>query len=202
MIKKQPITIYAEMTPNPLTMKFVANIDLAGNEHLEFNAPDETKNSPLARVLFTFPFVKRVFISNNFLSISIHENLDWDDFVLEMREYLTNYLQAGQPVLDEKTASRQNPVVSDVTPEKLPKISDDSNIHIETKIRFILKEYVQPAVASDGGGVEFIDYSNGTLHLRLTGACNGCPSSFQTLQFGIKNIFSKVLPEVKDIKAV
>ena len=106
---KAPVTIYAEMTPNPKAMKFVGNLAIVSNgESYEFSAVEETENAPLARVLFTFPFVKAIMLSQNFITLTIVDNLEWDDVVMEVRDYLTNYLQAGQPILDEKAMLSQS----------------------------------------------------------------------------------------------
>jgi len=200
---KVPVTIYAEMTPNPRAMKFVANIPLILNgEAYEYTSTDNLESSPLARVLFTFPFIEGVMISQNFVTLTIVPNLDWNDVALEVRDYVTNYLQAGQPIIEEAAVS-----VSQVSHEKkepsiseLPKPGEVRDI--DKKIQHILKEYVSPAIESDGGAVSFESFKDGELIVKLSGACNGCPSSTQTLQFGIQNIFKKLLPQVKKVSSI
>ncbi len=202
---KVPVTIYAEMTPNPKAMKFVGNLAVVSNgEAYEFNSASETDNAPLARVLFTFPFVKSVMLSQNFVTLTIVDHLEWDDVVMEVRDYLTNYLQAGQPTVDEeametstvKTESKKE----DSNFSALPKPGQVRDI--DKKIEHILKEYVSPAVENDGGAIAFESFEDGELKVRLSGACNGCPSSTQTLQYGVQNIFEKLLPQVTKVTAV
>ena len=109
---KVPVTIYAEMTPNPMAMKFVANIAIVeGSGAFEFTSEADTQGAPLAKVLFTFPFVTGVMFSQNFVTISIVPTLEWSEVVMEVREYLTNYLQAGQPIVD-LSIYKKNPIAS------------------------------------------------------------------------------------------
>lgn len=200
---KVPITIYAEMTPNPRAMKFVANIAVVTDgKAYEYTSVEDTDSSPLAKVLFTFPFVEGVMISQNFITISIIQNLDWNEVVLEVREYVTNYLQAGQPVvIAEKFKAKKSPEVTEETEfTPLPKPGEIRDI--DKKIKHILKEYVSPAIENDGGAVAFASFEDGELKVKLSGACNGCPSSTQTLQYGIQNIFGKLLPQVKKVSSI
>ena len=200
---KVPITIYAEMTPNPRAMKFVANIAVVTDgKAYEYTSVEDTDSSPLAKVLFTFPFVEGVMISQNCITISIIQNLDWNEVVLEVREYVTNYLQAGQPVvIAEKFKAKKSPEVAEETEfTPLPKPGEIRDI--DKKIKHILKEYVSPAIENDGGAVAFASFEDGELKVKLSGACNGCPSSTQTLQYGIQNIFGKLLPQVKKVSSI
>ncbi|MFT4752893.1 MAG: Fe-S cluster biogenesis protein NfuA [Salibacteraceae bacterium] len=199
---KEPITIYAEMTPNPKAMKFVGNLAIVSNgESYEFTSAEKTENAPLARVLFTFPFVKSVMLSQNFITLTIVDNLVWDDVVMEVRDYLTNYLQAGQPIMDED-AMVSEIAVEIVEKEFAPLPKPGEVRDIDKKISHILKEYVSPAVENDGGAIAFESFEDGELKVRLSGACNGCPSSTQTLQYGVQNIFEKLLPQVTKVTAV
>jgi len=199
---KEPITIYAEMTPNPKAMKFVGNLAIVSNgESYEFINDSDTKDAPLARVLFTFPFVKAVMLSQNFVTLTIIDSLEWDDVVMEVRDYLTNYLQAGQPIINEEAMEvvekKSKPEEEFVALPKPGQVRD-----IDKKIEHILREYVSPAVENDGGAIAFESFDDGELKVRLSGACNGCPSSTQTLQYGVQNIFAKLLPQVTKVTSV
>lgn len=200
---KVPVTIYSEMTPNPKAMKFVANIALVTvDEAYEFNSVDECEASPLARVLFTFPFVKSVMIAQNFVTISIIPQLEWDDVVMEVRNYLTDYIQAGQPILVEVEKQSQ-PKEEKIVEKKLNTLPKPGEVRdIDKKIEHILKEYVSPAIENDGGAISFESYEDGELKVKLSGACNGCPSSTQTLQHGVQSIFGKLLPQVKKVTSI
>ncbi|UTW65067.1 NifU family protein [bacterium SCSIO 12643] len=199
---KTPISIYAEMTPNPKAMKFVANMPLLEDGVFEYESANDATNSPLAKVLFTFPFVQSVMISFNFVTITIVPSLEWDDVVMEVREYLTNYLQAGQPIMDENVVVEVEEKVVEKEAEFTPLPKPGEVRDIDKKIKHILREYVSPAVENDGGAISFESFEDGELKVKLSGACNGCPSSNQTLQYGIQNIFEKLLPQVKKVSSV
>jgi len=187
-------TVYAESTPNPKVMKFVANRAIIQGDSVEFMNIDEAMSSPLAIKLFHFPFVKEIFIAKNFVSLTKYEMMEWEDIVLELREFIREYLADGGVVVnetEEKTSENEAPqtekqVIEAVMPEELGEI--------ETRIVDILEEYVAPAVESDGGNIKFISFEDGKVSVLLQGACSGCPSSTLTLKQGIETILKKMLP--------
>jgi Fe-S cluster biogenesis protein NfuA len=193
-----PYMIYAEVTPNPATLKFVANHLLAQDGKVyEFNGEGETKHAPLAARLFSFPFVSKVFIAQNFITITKTTGVEWDDVMLELREYLTNYLNAGQDIFTEgaEATAGTNAVENGMTDHA------SAQTPIEEKIVEILDEYIRPAVEGDGGAIHFKSFEDGTLNVVLKGSCSGCPSSSITLKAGIKAMFERMLPEVKEVVA-
>lgn len=196
--KKLPYMIYAEVTPNPATMKFVANHLLAEDGAVfEFSNESEAANAPLAARLFSFPFIKKVFITQNFITLSKIDGIEWDDVMLELREYLSNYLNAGQEIFSPemqsvKTATSESTGFTDHAKAETP---------IEEQIVEILDEYIRPAVEGDGGAIHFKSFEDGQLNVVLKGACSGCPSSSITLKAGIKALFERMLPEVKEVVA-
>lgn len=185
---KSPITIYAESTPNPAVLKFVCNKALTAKV-LEFNSIDEAKPSPLAIALFQFPFIKSVFIDRNYVSLTKYDIAEWDDITLELRTFLKTYLEEDKPVLDE-SISMQKVKVESEKETNFEKLDD-----ISKQIVNILEEYVRPAVASDGGNIEFksFDESSKKVEVILQGACSGCPSSTFTLKNGIENMLKQML---------
>jgi len=198
--KTLPFMIYAEVTPNPATMKFVANHLIAehGNAY-EFKSEEEAGASPLAQRLFSFPFVTGIFMAQNFITVSKMEGVEWEDVMLELREYLSNYLNAGQPILTDSAKSLSNSIESDEESGQTDhKIADGP---IEERIVEILDDYVRPAVEGDGGAIHFKSFDSGKLTVVLKGACNGCPSSTVTLKSGIQSLFDRMLPEVKEVIA-
>ena len=180
--KKQPITIYAESTPNPAVMKYVANKRLVDKIY-EFRSIDEAKISPLATALFHFPYVKEVFLDNNYVSIMKYEVASWDEILMEVREFIRDHIASGKEILSEQ--------VKEISKE-LPKLDLFSQ-----KIVRILDEYVRPAVASDGGNIQFLNYDSDTKTVKvvLQGACSGCPSSKMTLKNGIENMLQQMLQQ-------
>ncbi|MBM3434407.1 MAG: NifU family protein [Bacteroidetes bacterium] len=192
-IQRVPVSVYAEMTPNPGVMKFVANKRLIDVDHVEFANIEEAQISPLAAALFNFPFVKNVFISTNFLAVEKYNVVEWDSVTQELRQVVLAHIQEGKPVL---TAVPQ-PKKSDAAEAAadVPAYPEDG---IEARIVEILEEYVKPAVAQDGGNIVFAGYENKIVKVQLQGACAGCPSSTLTLQQGIKNILQRMLPTLVD----
>ncbi len=188
--KKVAITIYAESTPNPAVLKFVANKKLVTAGH-EFKNIDEAKEAPLAQELFHFPFVKEVYMADNYISISKYDMADWNDITLEIREFLRNYLEQGKEILSAHATTSKNEVEkqADVDFEKLDDVSKD--------IVNIIEEYIKPAVASDGGNILFDSYDPESKGVKviLQGACSGCPSSTYTLKNGIENMLKEMLKD-------
>jgi len=196
--KKVPTTIYAESTPNPAVLKFVANKKLVTSGH-EFKSIDDTKEAPLAEKLFHFPFVKEVYIDENYISINKYDMANWDDITLEIREFLREYLEQGKEVLSENatTSKAQTEKQADTDFEKLDDTSKD--------IVNIIEEYIKPAVASDGGNIMFDSYNpeSKIVKVILQGACSGCPSSTFTLKNGIENMLKEMLKDkVASVEAI
>ena len=188
--QKLPYTVYAEMTPNPAVLKFVANKPLVGGDQiLEFKNIEEAKPSPLASRLFHFPFVKEVFITENYVSVTKFDIVDWEEVTLEIREFIRDYLQSGEPVLSAPV----NTATSSATAAELAQPIEPLE-GIDKKIVEILDEYVKPAVAQDGGNIKFKKYDAGQVHVILQGACSGCPSSTITLKNGIETMLKQMLP--------
>jgi Fe-S cluster biogenesis protein NfuA len=188
-IKKVPVTVYAESTPNPTVMKFVSNKKLV-LQSLEFKNIDEAKNAPLAKALFHFPFVKEVFIDENYLSIMKYDISEWEEITQELREYIREYLEQGKDVLLEN-----NEQPSDTKPEGKEPIKKVELDDTSKEIVAILDEYIKPAVASDGGNILFESYDpqDKLVKVILQGACSGCPSSTMTLKNGIETMLRDML---------
>ena len=195
-------TVYAESTPNPKVMKFVANRAIIQGDSVEFMNIDEAKNSPLAMKLFHFPFVREVFIAKNFVSLTKYDAMEWDDVVKEVREFIREYLANGGVVVHEIQEAQENENSKEPT-EAVTPINQQELGEVETRIVDILDEFVKPAVESDGGNIRFMSYEEGVVSVLLQGACSGCPSSTVTLKQGIENLLKKMLPTlVKEVVAI
>lgn len=188
--KKVPVTVYAESTPNPSAMKFVANKKLVTSTH-DFTSIDEAKYSPLATQLFHLPFVKGVFMDENYISITKYDVADWNDITLELREFIRNYIEKGEDIVILNA-----PQVVQKSTEKLDETYEGLD-DVSKEIINILEEYVKPAVASDGGNIQFQSYNpvSKTVKVILQGACSGCPSSTYTLKNGIENMLKEMLKD-------
>ncbi|MGG7034672.1 MAG: NifU family protein [Flavobacterium sp.] len=186
--KKTPATVYGETTPNPSVLKFVVSKMLTKTA-AEFKNIDETASSPLARELFKFPFVKEVFIDENYVSVTKYELNSWDEITLEVRTFIKEFIENGGTVLDESL------IVANPKIEKQQISNFDSLDATSQQIINILEEYVKPAVAADGGNILFDSYDEKEKLVKviLQGACNGCPSSTFTLKSGIENMLKSML---------
>ena len=195
-------TLYAESTPNPKVMKFVANRAIIQGDSVEFMNIDEAKNSPLAMKLFHFPFVREVFIAKNFVSLTKYDAMEWEDVVMEVREFIREYLAEGGVVVHEIGEVQEKETSKESTETVVP-INQQELGEVETRIVDILDEFVKPAVESDGGNIRFMSYEEGVVSVLLQGACSGCPSSTVTLKQGIENLLKKMLPTlVKEVVAI
>ena len=186
--KKQPVTVYGETTPNPSTLKFVVN-KLITKTAFEFKNIDQTGPSPLAKELFSFPFVKEIFIDENYISITKYEVATWEEITLEIRTFIKQFIENGGQIIDELQA---------VESPKAEKQQIKNFDHLDTtsqQIINILEEYVKPAVAADGGNILFESYDEEQKLVKviLQGSCNGCPSSTFTLKNGIENMLKSML---------
>ena len=192
--KKMPITVYAETTPNPAVLKFVCN-KLLTKTPVEFKNIDETAASPLAKELFKFPFVKEVFIDENYVSITKFAVTEWDEITLELRTFIKGFIENGGTVIDESA------IVKTKNHQKQQESYFENLDVTSQQIINIIEEYVKPAVQSDGGNIVFDSFDSEEKRVKviLQGACSGCPSSTFTLKNGIENMLKDMLKD-QDIK--
>jgi len=199
---KTPVIVYAESTPNPASMKFVANqVLLPEGATAQYLQAADTKGSLLARQLFQFPFVKGIFINGNYLTITKSEAVTWDDITLELREFLKSFLASGQPVVTEIPKAEVH--TDNSFQEKINVFTEHSapQTEAEHKIVEILEQYIRPAVEQDGGLITFRSFVEGIVTVQLKGACSGCPSSTLTLKAGIEALLKRLVPGVTEVVA-
>jgi Fe-S cluster biogenesis protein NfuA len=196
--KALPVSVYAEMTPNPATRRFVTSIMLVPDGRmLEFRTPQEAEGvSPLAVKVFNLPFVTGVFITSNFITVTKNDIVTWDLVDLELREYIQEYMNTDGRVVSndapaQALADANERAVSHAEP------ADD----IERQIITVLDEYVSPAVAGDGGHIAFRSFKDGVVAVDLRGSCSGCPSSMVTLKGGVENLLKQMVPGVREVVA-
>jgi len=181
--KNNPISIYSESTPNPGVLKFVSN-KLIVDDSFEFNNIDEAQQMEFAKKLFELPYVKSLYISKNFVSITKYDIKEWDEITNELRNFIKNYLENN-----EINFSKEKKEKKEISLDETSK-----------QIVSILNEYIKPAVASDGGNILFESYDSDRKIVKviLQGACSGCPSSTITLKNGIENMLKEMLSDKVD----
>ncbi len=197
-IKAMPVQIYAESTPNPSVMKFVTN-KLLTTQNIEILSVEQAKGVPLASALFNFSYIKEIFISENYISITRTEDTDWFLITNEVRSFLKDYLEKGKSVVDEN----YTPVICETKP--IEAVSLENLDDISKEIVAILDEYIKPAVTSDGGNIMFQSYdaTSKIVNVVLQGACSGCPSSTITLKNGIEATLKQLLPnKIEEVVAL
>jgi Fe-S cluster biogenesis protein NfuA len=188
------ISIYTEMTPNPETMKFVANKLLYPGKSIDLVDESSAAASPLAQELFTFPFIKSVFIASNFITLTkTMETAEWQDVIPTIKQFLKEYLEEGKVVVNEEAIAAMKAESSNTVS------ADDDDI--VKRIKELLENYVKPAVEMDGGAIQFKSYDAGKVNLMLQGSCSGCPSSMITLKSGIEGMMKRMIPEVTEVVA-
>ena len=192
---KNPVTIYAESTPNPNVIKFVANKKLVNIAH-EFKTSESANYCFIAKALFNHDFIKEIYIDFNFISVTINEKFSWDEFTMQIREFILSYIKDGNQIIDSSYD------VQNSTSEGI----DQSNMdEISKKISALIDEQIKPAVASDGGNILFQSYDNESMEVKviLQGACSGCPSSTYTLKNGIETMLKDFLPgKISNVVAI
>ncbi len=193
---KSPVLLYTEQTPNPESLKFVTNRMLYRGT-ADFRDETLAKEwSPLATELFGFPYVKGVYISNNFVTISKEMNYGWEDIMLKLKDFIKKYVEEEKTILLEGFA------------EAMFKLEEERGVSYEysqedgeivKRVKDLIDTYVKPAVEMDGGNIEFKSYDKGTVFVIMQGSCSGCPSSTVTLKAGIEGMLKRMIPEVKEV---
>ncbi len=185
--------IQTEITPNPLTLKFLPGRDVLGKGTLEFKNKDEASSSPLAEKLFGIENVTNVFLGSDFISVTKNDTIDWDLLKPEVLSTIMDFFSSGKELVNNEIKTDDN--TEDETYDK----KDEK---IVNEVKKLLDEKIRPAVAQDGGDIKFVKFSEGIVFLQLRGACAGCPSSTMTLKSGIENMFKYYIPEIVSVEAV
>jgi len=176
------VNIYTEQTPNPATMKFLTT-KLLVNNSIDFPNQESAQDSPFAKELFKFSFVKGVFFASNFVTITKEQDIEWEDITEILKEFIKGAIESEQKITTEVISETQEFVGTDT----------------EKKIQQVLEDYVRPAVEQDGGAIHYKSFDNGIVTVILKGACSGCPSSTITLKSGIENLLKRMVPGVTEV---
>ena len=190
--------IYTEQTPNPESLKFVTNRMLYQGTADFRERPLAEEWSPLATELFEMPFVRGVYISNNFVTVTKELNFNWEDIMLKLKDFIKNYVQDGETILKDGFTEAMEAIEKE---RGVGMEYSDEEAVIVKKIKELIETYVKPAVEMDGGNIEFERYDDGVVVVTLQGSCSGCPSSTVTLKAGIEGMLKRMVPEVKEVVA-
>lgn len=191
-----PVQVYAESTPNPSTMKYVVNRPLLIDNSVEYSDVSQTKSSPLAAALFQFPFIKVVYIKNNFVTVTKVPVIEWIEIMHELRQFILDFFLEGKVAVTELPPPAEKKESKSIVHE-----TPLNPTEAETKIIEILDEYIKPAVEQDGGEISFKSFEEGVVSVVLRGSCSGCPSSTLTLKAGIEQLLKRMVPGVESVVA-
>jgi NFU1 iron-sulfur cluster scaffold homolog, mitochondrial len=190
-----PVMLYTEQTPNPESLKFVTNRMLYRGT-ADFREEGLAREwSPLAASLFDQPFVKGVYITNNFVTITKEFNYEWADIMLKLKDLIKKYVEDGGEILKQGYAEAMQALDSERSAQQFS--GEDGEL--AQRIKDLIDTYVKPAVEMDGGNIEFQRYENGTVYVMMQGSCSGCPSSTVTLKSGIEGMLKRMVPEVQEV---
>lgn len=189
------IMIYTEQTPNPESLKFVTNKMLYRGT-ADFDTRElAIEWSPLAAALYELPFVKSVYISSNFVTITKEMNYEWVEIMAKLREFIQKHLEENTVIIQEGFAEAMDLLAA----ERRRSYAGGGDDAMSLRIRELIDTYVKPAVEMDGGNIEFQRYEEGVVYVQMQGSCSGCPSSTVTLKAGIEGMLKRMVPEVKEV---
>ncbi|MEM7103063.1 MAG: NifU family protein [Bacteroidota bacterium] len=194
-ILKGPVMLYTEQTPNPESLKFVTNRRLYPQGTADFREEELAKEwSPLAAALFEQPYVKGIYIANNFVTITKQLNYQWEDIMLKAKDFIKAYIEEGNEIVKEGFEAAKAEMSGNVADKY-----EGDEAELVAKIKELIDTYVKPAVEMDGGNIEFMSYDDGIVKVLLQGSCSGCPSSTVTLKAGIEGMLKRMVPQVKEV---
>lgn len=195
---KSPVMLYTEQTPNPESLKFVTNRMLY-NGTADFKETAMAEEwSQLAKELFEKPYVKGVYISNNFVTVSKEFSFAWEDIMLDLKAQIKNYVESDQIIIKTGFAEAMSKLEAE---RGVGYQYSEDETEIVKKIKELIDTYVKPAVEMDGGNIEFRKWDAGTVYVTMQGSCSGCPSSTVTLKAGIEGMLKRMVPEVEEVVA-
>lgn len=190
-----PVMLYTEQTPNPETLKYVANC-LIYRGIADFREKELAEQwSPMANSLMELPYVKSVYLNNNFVTITKEMNYEWNDIMLRIKSFIKEYVEGGGVVVKEGFSEYMEKMAAENNAAQF----SGENGEIARRVKDLIDMYVKPAVESDGGNIEFKSFENGVVNVIMQGSCSGCPSSTVTLKAGIEGMLKRMIPEVREV---
>lgn len=189
---KTTILIYTEQTPNQEVLKFVTNRKFCDGA-ADFSDQEMAQEwSPFATALYELPYVKSVFINNNYVSIEKEFNYNWREIMLIIKDFIKSYLTADKPIIKDGYMEM-------IAAERARRRAEGNDEEIVERIHEVLDQHIRPGIEMDGGNIEFISYEDGVLVVSLVGACRTCSVAPVTLTAGVERIIKSMIPEVEEV---
>ena len=173
-------------TPNPNAIMLKVQETLVPSGTHEFNATDDTASSPLAAALLALDGVELVLIAPRFVTLRKREDVEWPDITPAAKDAMRAFLASGEMAVLETSRT--------IDPAKLGEI--------EQKIIRLLDEEIRPALAMDGGDINYLGFEDGIVKVAMVGACGTCPSSTATLKMGVERLLQEEIPEVHSVEQI
>ena len=183
--------IQTEITPNPLTLKFIPGRKLLDKGTAEFKSSKDAESFVLAKRLFNEGYISNVFVGEDFLSITKSQEVDWEVIKPNVLSIITDFLTSTEKISIEEKKKENKKIKYNKKEQEIVK-----------QIEELLEQRIKPAVAQDGGDIQFVKFVSGVVFLEMRGACSGCPSSVLTLKSGIENMLKYYVPEIVSVEAV
>ncbi len=189
--------IETETTPNPASLKFLPGKPVMPAGTREFASPEAAEASPLAQAIFDTGEVTGVFFGGDFITVTAAPGADWSALKPQVVSILLDHFISEAPLFAPGTAGGFSvPAEDDFVVE-----DDPANADLVEQIKELLETRVRPAVAGDGGDIQYRGFKDGVVYLQMQGACSGCPSSTATLKHGIEGLLKHYVPEVVEVRA-
>ena len=190
--------IETETTPNPSSLKFLPGQAVMGSGTREFATPEAAEASPLAQAIFDLGDVTNVFFGGDFITVTVAPGVSWTDLKPQVVAILLDHFVSEAPLFMPGSAGGISVPAED---ESMLVEEREEDSDIIAQINELLETRVRPAVAGDGGDIQYRGYRDGIVHLQMQGACSGCPSSTATLKHGIEGLLKHYVPEVVEVRA-
>ncbi len=179
------ISIETLSTPNPDALMFKLDEILLPQGTFEYESAEQAGESPLATALFAIEGTRGVLVARSFVTITRDSRVPWQGLAPAVRDALRSFVASGEVAVQATEGDAEAPTGA-----------------VEQRILQLIAESVQPALAADGGSIEFVNFEEGIVNVRLRGACGTCPHATATLAFGVQRFLMQHIPEVKGVARV
>lgn len=200
-LKSQEISIQVEATPNPFAWKFILNSPLKKEGKATFRSQKEAENLPLVSSLFEISGIVQVYFFQNTLTVTHEGRLLDEDLIQQVTSVLRTRMPVHNPNFVEGGSSFQTSSPHKNThletssqgqnqSQSFSKRSDLSQKELKAleEVEAILDRTVRPALQSDGGDIEVLEFKDNHVKVLYQGACGGCPSAMMGTLDAIQNI--------------